>query len=121
MSFLTKFPGYAIDTRSLGHRKDGLFFFLSRKKISSEKARLCGLQHFMLQFLSQDEAERTQNAFRGDYYLTGDRCIKDEEGYLWFVGRSDDVIISAGSVVYCFIWVCDLAKHSNTKSGSKQD
>lgn len=30
------------------------------------------------------------------WYLTGDRAFKDEEGYLWFVGRSDDVINSSG-------------------------
>jgi acyl-coenzyme A synthetase/AMP-(fatty) acid ligase len=34
-------------------------------------------------------------AFRGDWYYTGDRATVDEEGYFWFVGRSDDVIISA--------------------------
>jgi acyl-coenzyme A synthetase/AMP-(fatty) acid ligase len=30
------------------------------------------------------------------YYLTGDRAVQDEDGYLWFIGRSDDVILSAG-------------------------
>jgi acyl-coenzyme A synthetase/AMP-(fatty) acid ligase len=29
-------------------------------------------------------------------WRTGDRASEDEEGYLWFEGRSDDVIISAG-------------------------
>ncbi len=40
----------------------------------------------------------TENAakFRGDFYLTGDRAYRDEAGYLWFVGRSDDIILSAG-------------------------
>lgn len=33
---------------------------------------------------------------RGDWYITGDRAYKDEEGYFFFVGRADDVIISAG-------------------------
>jgi acetyl-CoA synthetase/medium-chain acyl-CoA synthetase len=34
--------------------------------------------------------------FRDGYYLTGDRAYRDADGYLWFVGRSDDVITSAG-------------------------
>ena len=28
------------------------------------------------------------------YYLTGDRATRDEDGYFWFVGRLDDVIVS---------------------------
>ncbi len=42
-----------------------------------------------------DEAAN-QIAFRGDWYVTGDRAIKDEDGYFWFVGRSDDVIKTSG-------------------------
>lgn len=41
------------------------------------------------------DPESTARAFRSDYYLTGDRAYRDEDGYLWFVGRSDDVIISS--------------------------
>ena len=37
-----------------------------------------------------------KKAFRGDYYYTGDRGYKDEDGYFWFVGRDDDVIKSSG-------------------------
>lgn len=40
--------------------------------------------------------EATQSCIRGDWYITGDRAYKDEDGYFWFVGRADDVIISAG-------------------------
>jgi acyl-coenzyme A synthetase/AMP-(fatty) acid ligase len=31
-----------------------------------------------------------------DVWRTGDRAREDEDGYLWFEGRTDDVIISAG-------------------------
>jgi acetyl-CoA synthetase len=37
-----------------------------------------------------------KKAFRGDFYYTGDRGYKDEDGYFWFVGRDDDVIKSSG-------------------------
>ncbi|KAG7492022.1 hypothetical protein MATL_G00009780 [Megalops atlanticus] len=43
-----------------------------------------------------DDPERTAQCYRGDFYLTGDRGIMDKDGYLWFVGRADDVILSAG-------------------------
>ena len=38
----------------------------------------------------------TAASMRGDWYVTGDRAVSDADGYLWFVGRADDVIISAG-------------------------
>ena len=40
--------------------------------------------------------EETASVFRGDWYLTGDQATRDADGYLWFVGRADDVIISGG-------------------------
>ncbi len=42
------------------------------------------------------EPERTQHCFRGAWYITGDRAVKDPDGYFWFVGRADDVILAAG-------------------------
>ena len=41
------------------------------------------------------EPERTANYFKGDWYLTGDRAVRDADGYLYFVGRADDVILSS--------------------------
>jgi len=40
--------------------------------------------------------EGTEQKYRGDWLLMGDEGTKDEDGYLWFVGRADDVITSAG-------------------------
>jgi acyl-coenzyme A synthetase/AMP-(fatty) acid ligase len=39
--------------------------------------------------------DETAAVFRGDWYVTGDRAVRDEDGYLWFTGRADDVILSA--------------------------
>ncbi len=39
----------------------------------------------------RDDAERTAEAMAGGYYHTGDVAARDEEGYLTYVGRSDDV------------------------------
>jgi acyl-coenzyme A synthetase/AMP-(fatty) acid ligase len=41
------------------------------------------------------DPEATEEVFRRGWYYTGDRATRDEDGYLWFVGRADDVIISA--------------------------
>lgn len=43
----------------------------------------------------RDEA-RTKEAYHDGIYHTGDVAWKDEDGYLWFVGRNDDVIKSSG-------------------------
>jgi acetyl-CoA synthetase len=40
--------------------------------------------------------EATEAKFAGDWLLTGDTGIRDEEGWIRFVGRDDDVITSAG-------------------------
>jgi medium-chain acyl-CoA synthetase len=44
----------------------------------------------------RDDDERTASVFRDGWYLTGDRAFVDEDGFFWFVGRADDVILSAG-------------------------
>ena len=44
----------------------------------------------------KNDPEKTDATFKGDWYLTGDRAYRDEEGYFWFVSRADDVILSAG-------------------------
>jgi len=43
----------------------------------------------------KDEAA-TAKSFRNGWYYTGDTATRDEDGYIWFVGRSDDIITSSG-------------------------
>lgn len=57
-------------------------------------------------------------AFRGDWYYTRDRGYKDEDGYFWFVGREDDVIISAGYRIGPFEVESALIKHPAVKEAA---
>ncbi|MEM7372068.1 MAG: AMP-binding protein [Bacteroidota bacterium] len=38
------------------------------------------------------DQERTSNSFKHNLYYTGDKAYVDEGGYIWFIGRNDDVI-----------------------------
>lgn len=40
--------------------------------------------------------EETQKAWHDDMYHTGDTAWRDEDGYYWYVGRTDDVIKASG-------------------------
>jgi acetyl-CoA synthetase len=42
-----------------------------------------------------DDAERTAAAMAGGYYRTGDEARRDDDGYVHFVGRGDDVFKSS--------------------------
>ena len=45
-------------------------------------------------YLNDEAANKA--CHRGDWYVTGDRALKDADGYFWFVGRADDVIKTSG-------------------------
>lgn len=55
--------------------------------------------------------ERTQSQYRGDYFVTGDQGKIDADGYFWFEGRSDDIIISSGYTIGPFEVEDALVKH----------
>ncbi|XP_048077220.1 acyl-coenzyme A synthetase ACSM3, mitochondrial isoform X1 [Ursus arctos] len=44
----------------------------------------------------KDNPTKTASTLRGNFYITGDRGYMDEDGYFWFVARSDDIILSSG-------------------------
>ncbi|WP_342387232.1 acetate--CoA ligase [Salinicoccus bachuensis] len=49
--------------------------------------------------------------FIGDWYVSGDSAYKDEDGYYWFQGRVDDVIMTAGERVGPFEIESKLVEH----------
>jgi acetyl-CoA synthetase len=50
--------------------------------------------HYPLGYWRNDDA--SAETFGGDWFHTKDAAVQDEDGYVWYVGRADDVIISAG-------------------------
>ncbi|MDO6656186.1 MULTISPECIES: acetate--CoA ligase [Bacillaceae] len=49
---------------------------------------------------------------KGDWYVSGDSAYKDEDGYFWFQGRVDDVIMTSGERVGPFEVESKLVEHS---------
>jgi len=43
-----------------------------------------------------NKPEKTQESFKKDWFLTGDVLYQDEDGYFWFSGRDDDLIMASG-------------------------
>src|SRR6266576_1035315 len=50
--------------------------------------------HYPLGYWNNEEAAR--ETFGGEWFHSKDAATLDEDGYVWYEGRSDDVIISAG-------------------------
>ncbi len=53
----------------------------------------------------------TAEAFDGGVYHTGDNVYMDDDGYVWFVGRKDDIIKSSGYRISPFEVESILQKH----------
>ncbi|GAB6008883.1 AMP-binding protein [Dysgonomonas reticulitermitis] len=83
-------PAYDMDLISLDGRsvEDGE---VGEVVINTDKFKPLGL--FMGYY--RDEA-LTKQVYHNDIYHTGDMAWRDEDGYYWFVGRTDDVIKSSG-------------------------
>ncbi len=43
-----------------------------------------------------NQPEETSAAFRGEWFLTGDRMRADADGYFWYEGRADDLMNAFG-------------------------
>ncbi|RLF53651.1 MAG: acyl-CoA synthetase [Thermoplasmata archaeon] len=43
-----------------------------------------------------NKPDKTRECFKNGWFLTGDVLYQDEEGYYWFSGRDDDLIMAAG-------------------------
>ena len=80
---------------------DGPVTVIDRPDVEGELALRVGWPSMFRGYLNQQE--RYRKCFRadreGDLYLTGDLVKRDSDGYLWFVGRADDVIKASGHLI----------------------
>jgi acetyl-CoA synthetase len=69
-----------------------------REVARGERGEIClrarSNPHYPLGYWNNDEA--AEETFGGDWFHSKDAAVMDEDGYIWYAGRADDVIISAG-------------------------
>lgn len=100
-------PGTAIKPGSMGKPVSGIEVAVldedGRSLPPNQQGELClkaGWPSMFVAYLHNEDAYRGK--FRDGYYRTGDMAVRDDEGYVWFVGRNDDVINTAGHLVSPF-------------------
>ncbi|MFY9750850.1 MAG: AMP-binding protein [Methanoregula sp.] len=62
--------------------------------------------------------EDNRKSFIGDWYYTGDKAYRDEDGYLWFIGRDDDVIKASGYRIGPFEVESALIEHPSVQEAA---
>lgn len=99
--YLSQHPTRTVKPGSAGFPQPGHSIYLLNEHLEpvadNKEGMLCiGLDDPGL-FLEYWNLEETTNASRKDkYFLTGDYAYRDTEGYIWFLGRKDDLINSCG-------------------------
>ncbi len=88
---------------------DGSAELVAKPLAKGELALRRGWPSMMRGYLNDEE--RYRKCFSGDWYLTGDLAMRDADGYFWFVGRTDDVIKSAGHLIGPFEVESALMEH----------
>jgi len=88
-------PG--VDACIVRHLEDGGIEVIEEADVEGELALKSGWPSMFRNYLGQEE--RYRKCFKDGLYLSGDLAKRDADGYYWFVGRSDDVIKSAGHLI----------------------
>jgi acetyl-CoA synthetase len=100
-------PG--IDAAIVSRHEDGGIEIVDEPGCEGELALRPGWPSMFRGYLNEDE--RYRKCFAGGWYLTGDLARRDADGYVWFVGRADDVIKSAGHLIGPFEVESALLEH----------
>jgi acetyl-CoA synthetase len=104
---ITNRPGLELRPGSMGRPLDGIepAIIADDGAIlgNNEQGSLCLKSGWPSMFVTYLNNELVYNQkFRNGYYYTGDTAVRDDDGYYWFKGRSDDVINTAGHLISPF-------------------
>jgi acetyl-CoA synthetase len=100
-------PG--IEAAIVDLHKDGTIEVVAEPGVQGELALRPGWPSMFRGYLHEED--RYRKCFAGGWYLTGDLCRCDADGYFWFVGRADDVIKSSGHLIGPFEVESTLLEH----------
>jgi acetyl-CoA synthetase len=90
-------PVPGVEVAIVEAQKDGTVRVLAEPGVEGELALKPGWPSMFRAYLN--EPERYAKCFAGGWYLSGDLVKRDADGYLWFVGRKDDVIKTSGHLI----------------------
>ena len=97
-------PGLDVKPGSMGKPRTGIEAFILDDHMQPLQSGLHGHLalrkgwHSMFRTYYH-KADAYAEKFNGHFYITGDLAYQDEDGYFWYVSRSDDVINTAGHLV----------------------
>lgn len=101
---ITNKPGQSIKPGSMGKPLSYINAFILDENMlpvtGKEQGHLCLKKGWASMFRTYiNKEELYQAKFADIAYITGDLAYKDEDGYFWYISRSDDVINTAGHLV----------------------
>jgi acetyl-CoA synthetase len=91
-------PG--VEVAIVARGEDGEAHVVSEPGVVGELAIKPGWPSMFRGYLGDEAKYRA--CFSGGWYLSGDLAMRDADGYIWFVGRGDDVIKAAGHLISPF-------------------
>jgi acetyl-CoA synthetase len=104
---ITNRPGLEIRPGSMGTPLDGIEPAIiaddGEMLNNNIQGNLClkiGWPSMFVTYLNNKSAYSSK--IKNGYYYTGDTAVRDDEGFYWFKGRSDDVINTAGHLISPF-------------------
>jgi len=97
-------PGLQVKPGSMGVPRKGVEIIICDEQFkpvpTGIQGYLCVRSGWRSMFRAYYHKEQEYNdKFHGDLYFTGDLAKKDDDGYVWYISRADDVINTAGHLL----------------------